>query len=184
MVEIIKEAGIFIVIAQAVLILVPGESYEKYVKVIIGLVMIVKLAQPIVAFFSEDAKEASFALLFRQTDSLYEASLQEAGKWESEDGRSEILDGIGEELKEKLNERPQKGYLVENVKVDCGSDREVSYVTITVGKTEPSENRKIQVEKIEIGGEGVSGNGEEEVLKEYYGQILGMEQSQIVIRMQ
>ena len=40
------------------------------------------------------------------------------------------------------------------------------------------------MEKIEIGGEGASGNGEEEVLKEYYGQILGMEQSQIVIRMQ
>lgn len=184
MLEMIKEAGIFIVIAQAVLILVPGESYEKYVRVITGLVMIVKLAQPIVVIFSDDVEKASLNLLLQQTESLYEESLQEAGKWESEDSQSKILSGIEEELKEKLNDKPRNGYLVENVRVGRDSDGEASSVIITVRKTEPGEKRKIQVEKIGIGGEGVSEDSEGEALKEYYGQVLGMEQTQIEIRMQ
>ncbi len=54
MVEIIKEIGIFIVIAQAVLYFVPSENYVKYVKVIVGILMIVKIAGPILSFEAED----------------------------------------------------------------------------------------------------------------------------------
>ncbi len=57
MLEIIKEIGIFIVIAQAVLYFVPGESYVKYVKVIIGIIMIAKIAQPVFALTSEKTFE-------------------------------------------------------------------------------------------------------------------------------
>ena len=47
MIQVIREVGIFIVIAQAVLYFVPGESYVKYVKIIIGIIMIAKMAQPL-----------------------------------------------------------------------------------------------------------------------------------------
>ena len=57
MVQIIKEVGIFIVIAQAVLYFVPGESYVKYVKIIIGIIMIAQMAQPLLLLVSEGAWE-------------------------------------------------------------------------------------------------------------------------------
>ncbi len=57
MLEIIKEIGIFIVIAQAILYFVPGESYVKYVKVIIGIIMIAKITQPILSLTTEEAFE-------------------------------------------------------------------------------------------------------------------------------
>lgn len=57
MLEMIKEMGIFIVIAQAVLYFVPGESYVKYVKVIIGIIMIAKISQPVFALTSEKTFE-------------------------------------------------------------------------------------------------------------------------------
>ena len=46
MLKVIKEIGIFIVIAQAILYLVPGENYVKYVKVIIGIIIIAQIARP------------------------------------------------------------------------------------------------------------------------------------------
>ena len=61
MLEIIKEMGIFIVIAQAVLYFVPGESYVKYVKVIIGIIMIAKIAQPVFSLTSEQTFEEILA---------------------------------------------------------------------------------------------------------------------------
>ena len=54
MIEMIKEIGIFIVIAQAVLYFVPSENYVKYVKVIVGILMIVKIAGPILSFEAEE----------------------------------------------------------------------------------------------------------------------------------
>ena len=52
MLAIVKEVGIFIVIAQAILYFVPGENYVKYVKVLIGVMMIAKLISPIFSLLS------------------------------------------------------------------------------------------------------------------------------------
>ncbi|MBQ9928918.1 MAG: stage III sporulation protein AF [Lachnospiraceae bacterium] len=57
MLSIVKEVGIFIVIAQAILYFVPGEAYVKYIKVLIGVIMIAKLAFPVFAFLSGDGME-------------------------------------------------------------------------------------------------------------------------------
>lgn len=57
MLEIIKEIGIFIVIAQAILYFVPGESYVKYVKVIIGIIMIARIVQPILSLTTQESIE-------------------------------------------------------------------------------------------------------------------------------
>ena len=57
MLSIVKEVGIFVVIAQAILYFVPGEAYVKYVKVLIGVIMIAKLTFPLFAFLSGEGLE-------------------------------------------------------------------------------------------------------------------------------
>ncbi len=82
MLEIIKEIGIFIVIAQAVLYFVPGESYVKYVKVIIGIIMIAKIAQPVLALTSEKtfedilAESQTFTQEMSELEKSYEKELR------------------------------------------------------------------------------------------------------------
>ncbi len=50
MLSVVKEISIFIVIAQAILYFVPKEAYMKYVKVLIGVMMIAKLVFPVFSF--------------------------------------------------------------------------------------------------------------------------------------
>ena len=40
MVEAIKEICIFVIIAQAVMFFVPGNAYMKYVRILVGILMI------------------------------------------------------------------------------------------------------------------------------------------------
>lgn len=55
MLTMIKEIGVFVVIAQAILYFVPGEHYAKYVKVLVGLMIIAKISVPVFNLFSGDA---------------------------------------------------------------------------------------------------------------------------------
>lgn len=52
--EIIKKAGIFLVIAQAFLQLCAGDSYEKYIRMVIGLMSAMLLFLPVVEWMRED----------------------------------------------------------------------------------------------------------------------------------
>ena len=77
MIEIIKEIGIFIVIAQALLYFVPGETYAKYVKVVIGIAMIAKLADPVLSLFTDNTTDALLEEALQQSFSF--AEQQESG---------------------------------------------------------------------------------------------------------
>lgn len=57
MLAIVKEMGIFVVLAQAVLFFVPKETYAKYVKVLIGIMVIAKLISPLFTLFSNETWE-------------------------------------------------------------------------------------------------------------------------------
>lgn len=61
MLVMIKEIGIFVVVAQAILYFVPQEAYAKYVKVLIGLMIIAKIVFPIFSLLSPELwEEISF----------------------------------------------------------------------------------------------------------------------------
>ena len=53
--DVIKKTGIFMVVAQTLLHLCGGENYEKYIKMLIHIIMAVMLAVPI----AEGLKEGS-----------------------------------------------------------------------------------------------------------------------------
>ncbi|MBD5393853.1 MAG: hypothetical protein HDR23_02705 [Lachnospiraceae bacterium] len=181
MVEIIKDVGIFIVIAQALLYFVPGPAYSKYVKVIIGIVMIAKMAQPVLAIMVGEEWEE---ILSRSMDPV---QVQGVGTEEFKDRSSEriILSEIEKELKDRLNENPIEGYIVESVSVKEDSAKGVEGITIAVLKTEERGENEIKIEKITIDETtpdiSAVTEAEQDRLKEYYGNLLAMPAVQIEI---
>ena len=153
MLTAIREVGIFIVIAQAILFFVPGESYAKYVKVIVGIIMIVKIAQPVLSLVTDGAWE-----------SIVEQAVLDSEKYgfgtqkpEIPDVSSGIYTEIEEELRRKLKEETPEGYEVSEVEL-----KENGIVITVAGKeAEP----KVY-----------------EYLKEQYGRLLRMEASDVEIR--
>lgn len=52
MLEAIKNACIFLLIAQILMVLVPEEAYAKYVRVLVSLILILKITQPLLSLVS------------------------------------------------------------------------------------------------------------------------------------
>lgn len=52
MLESIKNACIFLLIAQTLMVLVPEEAYAKYVRVLVSLLLILKIMQPLLSLVS------------------------------------------------------------------------------------------------------------------------------------
>lgn len=57
MLETVKEIGIFVIIAQSILCFVPKEIYTKYVKVLIGIMIIAKISNPVFSLLSWETWE-------------------------------------------------------------------------------------------------------------------------------
>lgn len=153
MLTAIREVGIFIVIAQAILFFVPGESYVKYVKVIVGIIMIVKIAQPVLSLVTDGEWESIVEQAVLDSEKYGFA----AQKLEIPGVSAGIYQEIEEELKRKLKEETPEGYEVSDVEL-----REKGIVITMAGKeAEP----KLY-----------------EYLKEQYGRLLRMEASDVEIR--
>ena len=77
MLEAIKNACIFLLIAQILMVLVPEEAYAKYVRVLVSLILILKITQPFLILISgREAQEVMQA----NVEQLYvELSVRETG---------------------------------------------------------------------------------------------------------
>ncbi len=101
MVAAMKEICIFVIIAQAIMFFVPGNAYMKYVRVLVGIMMILKITEPIFGLFLDEEKEWEITeriLLLEQNMDIENDAL-EAG-----DNRMGIYESIEEELKIRLNQ--------------------------------------------------------------------------------
>ena len=87
MLGMVKEIGIFVIIAQAILYFVPGEHYAKYVKVLVGLMIIAKIAIPVLNLFSgKEWEEIVFS-----GELLEEEMIQNKMMLEQQDAYGELL---------------------------------------------------------------------------------------------
>ena len=180
MVGAIREICIFVIIAQAVMFFVPGNSYMKYVRILVGILMILKITEPVFGLLlDEDGKreiENRAALLEREID-------LKSGELDLEDGSVEIYESITEELRSHFN--------------DCGSGYEVLGVELTKDQRivvtvremsgEEKESHKIQVETVVIGKDARqkrSGTQEEQALKEMFGNCISVDAERIEILFQ
>ena len=51
--EVIKRVGIFIICAQTIQHFKPGEQYEKYIKLLIGFMVLVQMVNPVLNYLQD-----------------------------------------------------------------------------------------------------------------------------------
>lgn len=185
MIEAIKEICIFIIIAQAILFFVPGKSYVKYVRILIGMIMILRMTEPIFALVLSDEKQQEI----KERIQMFEDKIEtESEKTKVEEREIGIYESLEKELKNRLK--------------DCESDYEILQVNfsdaiysgneysgkeeiiITVSeKSSPSEDM-IRIAPVTLDISKETDFEKEEELKNMYGACIGVDTERIKIVME
>lgn len=190
--DFMKKIGIFIVCAQSFMHFAAGKSYEKYIKLLIGVMILAQFAVPIRSFLSGDGEEKIYGQVEafqKEINELLEQEMETPisvanDSYGDEPGTVELLE---REMREKLSEEAEKyGCRVREVTV-C---EEEPLLLIAVTK-EAECAEKIRVEKIEkIKTADMEENETQkeetawaaEKMKERFGIVLGIDPSYIEIR--
>ena len=185
MISVVREMCIFMIIAQAVMFFIPGSVYVKYVRVLVGIMMIVGITGPLFGLFINEEKKMEIS---RKVAELEENIHMEGYELPAGDGGREIYDAVETELKERLGEcesnyRVLDTDILENkvvVTVEEKRDGErknteespqiISIAPVTLGETEDEKEKK--------------DSGDIEKLKELYGQHIGVSAENIEIVLQ
>lgn len=115
-VENIRRVGIFMIVAQVVIHLAPGKQYEKYIKLIAGVIILVQLISPFYQISTECWDKWVIQGVWNIADG--EGNLGEIME-EKEASRNQVLlQNIESEIKSKLNNQGIcEGYHVKSVEL-------------------------------------------------------------------
>lgn len=187
MILAIKEICIFMLIAQAILFFVPGAAYMKYVRILVGILIILRITEPMLDFFAD---EKAGKEIQERIDALFERAGKNGEALVIEEGSMGIYRGIEEELKKRLAEC-KNDYTIRAVTLD----EEESRVVVTVesrNKEEKSEAAgEIRIDSVVLGEaraceeETDSDNknsGTFQDLKEQYGDCIGVDPESIIVK--
>lgn len=186
MVHIIKEICIFMIIAQTVLFFVPGNSYDKYVRILVGIIMILRFVEPLLELFAEDGVKLEIknqtALLEKQMAGIKDIYGESGG--EIKDSETEVYKNMEEEMKRRLSEDESSYDVVdvrfsENVRQGKEGDGQADII-ITVSEKQTGDKENIQVEQIKI-GENEGEKAADEGLKRIYADRLGVDEERLEI---
>ena len=116
LIELIKKIGIFMIAAQAVIHFAPGQKYEKYMKLIVGIMILLQFLAPVYKILEGTEADWSTRLSNMeqelQTDG-FAVEFQESGS-----AAEAMIKSIEEEIKSKLNnELSGEAYMVISVSV-------------------------------------------------------------------
>lgn len=133
--QTICRVGIFMICAQAVIHFRPDQSYEKYLKLLVSVMILVQIFQPVGRFFlTGDGQELSDRIAWFQ-EQMEQEMEQAAGN----SGRTgDLLEQMTlKEVQERLTEQPTEGQIGENTerKEDTGENMEGSIPPVE--KVEP-----------------------------------------------
>lgn len=165
MVTAVKDICIFMIIVQAVLCFTPSSSYEKYIRVLVGILMILRITEPIFGIFLKEETRTEI-----QNKVMVLQEELENQEWQIEAGNQDIgiYNSIEEELKKKI-EGCGDGNIVREVELtgmdfDKASAVSMSDVQITIAVIPQADGEK-----------------ETAKLQELYGNCLGVMPEQIMI---
>lgn len=167
------------IVAQAILFFVPGNTYGKYVRLLVGVMLILRLIEPLFGFVIKEEEQQEIR---ERIWELEQAVRAQSGTLALEEGADLVSKGIGEELKSKLEECDDV-HRIESVDFD----REKENIIITVSeKGRGEDGDKIRIETVKLGEAGdrdddAKEDPEQEQLKALYGSCLGVEAGRIEI---
>lgn len=194
MLDSIREIGIFMIAAQAVVHFAPGKQYEKYIKSVAGIVILLLFLRPFFQLSGTEWREPE-AVLEKLTDmpafpggeaDAEKASLGQIGT----DPGSAAVSRMEAEVKTLLNrELNGDDYRVKRVSIQLTEDplqegeRVLSAVKITMTKrTETEEGSRIGIDEIVIGD--APDPAAENVLSGYrrrFAALLGIEEKRVEV---
>ena len=200
MTEIIKETGIFIIVAEAMVYLSPSEVYAKYIKLIVGMVLVVRLALPVLSLISGEGipfsleelpeyvtetentgRTVSWQVQAKTTSQFGKMDRSEMGTLSFERGSSKTQENpvqiqMEKEIRQRL-ERTDSGAQIREVKFQEREDDSL-YLLITV--EEPEKSGTVRAEETDDPGkEGRKAWLQQQ--RQYFAETLQMEMSDVEV---
>ncbi len=174
MVEWIRQLIVIVIIASFIQLLIPGRSFSRYVRVVMGFFIILTLLQPLIRVFQLTPVEGE--LPWPQTESGSFSQLEEQGERIKERGEGNLLSHLqqktGQEIESLLL---QAGYPV--VGVELSTDHREELEEIRIGLQEEGASEAIRVSLREENDKRAI----EEELEEYLIHRLGLLSCRIII---
>lgn len=138
LVELIKKIGIFMIAAQAVIHFAPGQKYEKYLKMIVGIMILLQLLSPLysISVNAETDWNKQFQKIEEEiAQGMPEGILGEISNAGMGTTTEKVIEELEGEIKTKLNKGiPDENYRVTGVRVsmhvqnDWGKNDSQKYV--------------------------------------------------------
>lgn len=198
MLKNIREIGIFMIAAQAVIRFAPGRQYEKYIKSVSGIIILLLFLKPFLQLSGAEWKgpEAVLEKLEEVTDmpdfsALENGVGEEDSDWMGADMDSAVVSRMEAEIKEFLNrELSEDDYRVKQVSIRLeknpaqGDELCLLQITVRMGRaSETEEERAIGIDRIVIGD---TENEEETVFLQYrsrFAALLEVEEERVEVRL-
>lgn len=189
-VETIRRVGLFLVIAQMIVHLSPEKRYEKYIRLIAGVIVLTMLIGPL-----REAPEDIWVQIQEEMDADTErqlVGLTESGAsgWNGESLPNRYEETLNNEIKSKINNNiSEKGYQIEEV---SWKEEGEAYLCVIFRKedqecgTGGADAIGIEPVRVELGGEEIQteqddGSEEETRLEKEIGDALGMEEDRVKV---
>lgn len=179
--QTIKQIGIFMICAQAILHFKPSAKYEKYLKLLISVMVLVQLLVPVVNFFSGQEQE----VFFRRMEELQAEIGREMEQLEIENAINEenILKETKLEIQNRVNEiASNHGLTVSYLQftegssgegaIDAGAGKLVVYV-------QEKKAQSIEIPWVEIVEIRVEDSSQIQEIQEASAQISNQEEEQL-----
>ena len=155
--EFIKRMGIFLICAESILYFSPGSSYQKYIRVLIGFMLLMQFMIPVKAILSGQDKAAIENQVNEFRWQLERAANEKNDFLHFPSQEEMVNESIAEEVKSRLNhilEAENKNYLVKTVEI--GKITSVIIVpSLSSQHTDNDEGKihigSITIDKIDIG---------------------------------
>ncbi|MCM1087152.1 MAG: stage III sporulation protein AF [Muribaculaceae bacterium] len=114
LVENIQKIGIFMIVAQAVLHFAPGAKYEKYIRLIVGIMILLQFLNPLYRLLGKTADD--WEAWITESVGALDMDGSQADIQASSTVAEALVKNMEEEIKEKLNDGlTEEGYTVINV---------------------------------------------------------------------
>ena len=192
--DFMKQMGIFIICAQSLIHFCAGKAYEKYIRLLVGIMILAQLTAPVRSFLSGAGTEELWAETERFREELEEAAEERGFSYGKENPTVQALESeIGSRLCEKAGEY---GFDVSGVRIE-----ESAGVVITLrpqsrrgqegagGREGTDRTAGIKTVEVEIGrrAEGTAeGEGQQlpPGMRQEFGILLGIDQSYLEIELE
>lgn len=210
MIESIKRIGLFMIVAQTVIHFAAGRQYEKYMRIIAGIVVLLLFITPFSSYQGNAAEKWR-----KELEQITEKMESYGNLWPEEmagqdyGAERKVMQQLEAEMKRKLmDEAKLDGYEITDIVIAWGEEEEKkdaeksdAEIRITLGQTAvggegPADRETadsavtknpVYIERIQIGGQPGTDEQESEStgrLQEYrsiFAEILGIEEERVEV---